>query len=152
MSIVNLEDLEKLTSKLYGPQQDPSLNTYEKNLSNSYLENYNRFGELFEFFVNSNNPHCQFWVLNCLINLVEQKYNLFTNEEKENFRRIILFLFESKIDKVSATPFINGKFCLLVINWMINDFPEHWPTFFKDILNIVINSSDEAGKMGRISN
>lgn len=151
MSIVNLEDLEKLTEKLYGPQQDPSLILYEKSISDSYVQNYNRFSELFEFFVNTNNPHCQFWVLNCLINLVQKKYESFKTEEKANFRKIILFLFESKIDKIAATNFISVKFCLLLLNWMINDFPENWPSFFIDILGIVCSNNDDAGKIKKIS-
>ncbi len=151
MSIVNLEDLEKLTEKLYGPQQDPNLTLYEKSISDSYVQYYNRYSDLFEFFVNTNNPHCQFWVLNCLINLVQQKYESLSTDEKANFRKIILFLFESKIDKIAATTFINGKFCLLVLNWMINDFPENWPSFFSDILAIVCSNNDEAGKIKKIS-
>lgn len=151
MSIVNLEDLEKLTEKLYGPQQDPTLTLYEQNITDSYVQNYNRYSELFEFFVTTNNPHCQFWVLNCLIKLVQQKYELLNIEEKANFRKIILFLFETKIDKIAATTFINGKFCLLLLNWMINDFPENWPSFIVDILGIVCNNNDEAGKIKKIS-
>ena len=151
MSIVNLEDLEKLTEKLYGPQQDPSLNLYEKSISDSYIQNYSLFTELFELFITTKSNHCQFWILNKLINLVQTKYNNFSDEEKLNFRKILLFLFENKIDKISSTTFINGKFCLLLINWMINDFPENWSNFFKDFMNLSLESSEEGGKIHKIS-
>jgi len=151
MSIVNLEDLEKLTEKLYGPQQDPSLTVYEKNISDSYIQNYKRLSELFEFFVSTSNPHCQFWILNCLINLVQQKYELLDIEEKANFRKIILFLLESNINKIAATTFINGKYCLLLLNWMIKDFPENCPTFVGDILRIICSNNDEEAKIKKIS-
>ncbi len=151
MSIVNLEDLEKLTDKLYGPQQDPSLTLYEKNIFESYTQNYSKFTELFEFFVNTNNLHCQFWCLNCLINLLQKKYSTLSMDEKANFRKIIVFLFESKIDKITSTIFINGKFCLLLLNWMINDYPENWPTFINDILAIVVSKDDDTGRIKKIS-
>ena len=151
MSIIKLEDLEKLTEKLYGPQQDNSLNIYENNISNSYFENHCKFSELFEFFIQTESVHCQFWIWNNLINLVEKKYSIFTSEEKANFRNIITHLFENKISKITSTPYTSSKFCLFLISWMKNDFPESWPTFFKDILKLVYSATDETIRIKMIS-
>ena len=152
MSIVNLVDLEKLTEKLYGPQTDNTLNLYEKELSESYLANHSKYTELFEFFIQTESVHCQFWILNNLINLVEKKYPILSSEEKENFRRIILFLFEHKISKINSTTYTSSKFCLFLLSWMKNDFPEAWSNFFKDILNIIYGATDDSLKIKMISN
>jgi hypothetical protein len=151
MSIITLQDLEKLTEKLYGSQQDSSLNVFENNISNSYFENHSKFTELFEFFTQTESVHCQFWIWNNLINLVEKKYTIFTNEEKANFRSIIKYLFENKITKITSTPYTSSKFCLFLFSWVKNDFPELWPTFFKDIMKLIYMNTDEIIKIKMIS-
>ena len=151
MNSIPLVELENLTTTLYGPKQDKSITEYANHLAESYTNNFNSFEELINFFIQTNNQHTQFWLLDLLVHIAENNYKVFPNETKDKFRNAIIYLFENFISKLTHLTFISNKFGLLFITWIKHDFPENWPNAFKDLLNYIFNTSDENLKMKKIS-
>jgi hypothetical protein len=151
MNGINLVDLEKLTETLYGKQQDPSITEYSKLLVENYIKNYQKFEELLQFFINTNSQHCQFWLLHLLVEVVDANHMNFSTQEREQFRKYLMLLFTDYIGKITQQTFISNKFGLLLITWIKIDYPENWPTLFKDLLTAIFNSTDDAKKIAQIS-
>ena len=151
MNSIPLVDLENLTTTLYGPKQDKAITEYANNLAETYINNFNSFEELINYFIQTNNQHCQFWLLDLLVHIVETNYKNFPDETKEKFRKAILYLFDSLIVKITHLTFISNKFGLLFVIWIKHDFPEKWQNAFKEILSNIFSTSDENLKMKKIS-
>lgn len=151
MSLVNLEELERITEKLYGPKQDVSITQLANSLTEAYTTNWNRFQELFEFFVKTNNLHCQFWIIDLLTYILNSQYKNFSPQDKEKFRNLLTSLFDNYIEKIISVTFIANKFGVLMINWLKHDYPENWPTFIKDFLGLIFNTQDENIKLMKMS-
>ena len=151
MNIINLEELERLTEKLYGPQQDAGLLNYSNMLKDNYINNFANFQELFQFFIESKSQHCLFWLLDLLTAIINSQYKAFPDELKAKFRELLVFIFENHIEKVFVVNFIETKFCVLLINWLKHDYPENWPNFFKDMISLIFNSKDENQKRLKVS-
>lgn len=151
MNIISLEELEKLTEKLYGPLQDPGLINYSNMLKENFISNFASFQQLFQFFIDSKSQHCLFWLLDLLTSMINSQYKYFPDDYKAKFRELIVFIFESHIQKVFIANFIETKFCVLLINWLKHDYPENWSSFFKDIITMIFNTTDENLKRLKVS-
>jgi hypothetical protein len=151
MNIITLEELEKLTEKLYGPLQDPGLINYSNMLKENFIGNFGNFQQLFQFFIDSKSQHCLFWLLDLLTSIINSQYKNFPDEYKAKFRELLVFIFENHIQKVFIANFIETKFCVLLINWLKHDYPENWPNFFKDMITMIFNTTDENLKRLKVS-
>jgi hypothetical protein len=150
MNIINLDDLEVMTQNLYGPKQDPSISEYAKQLTEYYVSNYSFFPQLFDFFIKTNNQHCQFWLLDLLIHLVNSCYSGFQPDDKAKFREYLINLFQNHITKIQTATFISNKYGLLFINWLKHDYPENWPELVKDLVQLIFSTTDENLKMQKV--
>jgi len=151
MNIINLADVENLTDKLYGNQPDASLMQYAGALKENYLNNPGGFVDLFSFVINSNKQHCLFWSLDLLSSLVNSRYETFSEEMKMKFRETLIFLVENQLEKIFSANFIVNKFSVLFINWLKHDYPENWPSLFKDLINSMVNTEDQNVRMLKAS-
>lgn len=151
MSIINLRDLENLASKLYGPKQDTSLIQNANAIKEAYLQNFQKFSELFDYLINTNNQHCQFWIMDLLILLLNEKYKNFTAEHKEKFREVLLYIINNYIEKISSINFIENKLSVLMINFLKHDYPENCPNFFEIFIGSIFNTENENSKMLKVS-
>lgn len=150
MSIINLEELESLTVKLYGPKQDLQLLEYATMLKDRFVSEI-KFEELFEKLINTNNQNCQFWIFDLLIAIVNDQYKNFTNDQKAKFRELLIYVLENYTQKIFSVTFIETKFCVLFINWIKHDYPENWSTFFKDLIALIFNTNDENLKLFKVT-
>ena len=152
MSIINLQDLEKLTSKLYGPLQDPSMIENANRIKEAFLENFENFPQLIEYLIISKNQHCQFWILDLLILILNAKYtNYFNTENKEKFREAILYILSNYIEKISSVNFIENKLCVLMIDLIKHDYPENCPNFFEILISRIFKTENENIKMLKVN-
>jgi hypothetical protein len=150
MNGIRLEDLEKLTETLYGQKQDQSITEYSNLLAQEYINNPQKFEELLQFFIQTNNTHCQFWLLHLLIQIINTNRLKFSDDERQVWRKYLIALFNEYIQKITQATFISNKFGLLFITWIKIDYPEKWPTVFKDLMTNIFSSSDDT-KISKIS-
>jgi len=151
MSIINLQDLEKLTSKLYEPSQDPSLIDNANRLKEAYVQNFYNFPELFDYLITTKNQNCKFWILDLLVVLLNTNYNNFTIEHKEKFREVFVFIIDNYIEIISAVKFIENKLCVLLINFIKHDYPENCPNFFELLINTIFKTENENLKLLKVN-
>jgi hypothetical protein len=150
MNGISLEDLEKLTETLYGQKQDQSITEYSNLLAQNYIVNYQKYEELLQYFIRSNNPHCQFWLLHLLIQVVNTNHSALSDTDREKIRKYLMLVYNDYIGKVTEKTFISNKFGLLFITWIKIDYPEKWPTLWKDLMGNIFNSPDDT-KLAKIS-
>ena len=106
----SLEELEKIITKLYGPHPDMNIAEYSNTQKEYYINNYQSFVELFEFIVKTNSQHCQFWLLDVLIGLVNTQYPNFSPEMKIKFQQILAYMIDTHINILCSVNFIANKF------------------------------------------
>jgi hypothetical protein len=150
MNGISLEDLEKLTDTLYGQKQDQSITEYSSLLAQNYINNYQKYEELLQYFIRSTNAHCQFWLLHLLIQVINKNQMSLNDSDREKIRKYLMLIFNDYIQKITQQTFISNKFGLLFITWIKYDYPEKWPGLFKDLMGDIFNSPDDT-KLAKIS-
>ena len=113
MSNSNLSKIEQIVPQIYGPNCDPQVMKFCEDVQKYYLENTDKFYELFQYIINTKIPHFKLWLLNTLIEIINQKYANMSNETKNNFRQTIINIFKSNFEVIFSEQFIVKKYSLL---------------------------------------
>ena len=80
--------VEELVSELYGPNCSQESLQYCQDVQNKYIENNNRFEDLFQSLINTRIPHFKFWIIDTLIKIINQLFHL----KPYNYKEQILYL------------------------------------------------------------
>ena len=150
MSNENLLKVEQIVPQIYGPC-DPEVKNFCEEVQNYYINNYDKFNELFQCLLNTKVMHFRFWIMQTLIQLISQKYNNMANETKNNFRQFLLQMFNLDFDKLFKEYYIMQRYCLLFNKFIFYDFPENNNSIFNDILNNLYNCNDINQKLNKIN-
>ena len=143
--------VEELVSELYGPNCSQESLQYCQDVQNKYIENNNRFEDLFQSLINTRIPHFKFWIIDTLIKIINQKYSTMTKVIRDKFRQSLLNLFNYNIEIILKESFIINKYCLLFNNFIFYDFPENNNTIFNDILNNIYNTKELNIKINKLN-
>ena len=151
MSNSNLSKIEQIVPQIYGPNCDPQVMKFCENVQKYYLENTDKFYELFQYIINTKIPHFKLWLLNTLIEIINQKYANMSNETKNNFRQTFINVFKSNFEVIFSEQFIVKKYSLLFNKFIFYDFPENNNTIFNDILTDIYNAQDINQKINKLN-
>ena len=147
----SLTDLEKMTELIFrNPQLNPEFVKKSELLELMYEQNPSSFIQLFEFLITTNVETCQFWIMQLLIKITNNYFNLI-DEDKIKFRNALLYLFDNCIEKLTNQQYIHSKFCVLYITWVKFDYPENWVEAFSGIIKCTNSTTDEKHKFLKLS-
>ena len=149
MSNNQLLKVEQITQQLYGPNCNPDILKFSQDVQNYYKENNHKFEELFQALITTNNLHFKFWILDCLSQIILQKYTSMSKETRDKFRHALLNMFN--YEKIFTESFIVNKYCSLFNNFIFYDFPENNNSIFNDILNNIYGSKDDNEKISKLN-
>ena len=150
MSNENISKIEQLAPQLYG-KYDPQTIKICQEMQNYYIQNNDKFEELFHYLLNTKVPHFKFWLLDTLIQIVNQKYLNMSKNTRDNYRLHILNMFNSNYENIFSEPFVMNRYCLLFNNFILYDFPENNNSIFNDILNNIYNTKDVNQKICKLN-
>ena len=152
--MTNNEDLlkrvEELIPEYYGPNYNNETVTFINGIAELYIQNPERFVELFNNLVNTKIKLFKVWLLNTLIQLISKKYNIMQNNLKENFRQYLLSFFSFDFEKTFDEFFVVTKYCELFNSFIFYDFPENNNTIFNDILSNIYGTKDLNQKINKL--
>ena len=145
-----LKRVEELIPEYYGPNYNNETVTFINGVAELYIQNPEKFIELFNNLVNTKIKLFKVWILNTLIQLISKKYTNFNNNLKENFRQYLLSFFSLDFEKVFDEYFVITKYCELFNNFIFYDFPENNNTIFNDILTNIYGTKDLNQKINKL--
>ena len=145
-----LKRVEELIPEYYGPNYNNETVTFINGVAELYIQNPEKFIELFNNLVNTKTKLFKVWLLNTLIQLISKKYINMNNNLKENFRQYLLSFFSLDFEKVFDEFFVITKYCELFNSFIFYDFPENNNTIFNDILTNIYGTKDLNQKINKL--
>ena len=147
MVITSLEEVEKMSEILYNPTSKKEVKEEYEKLSLLYESTPDSYIELFEYFIKTKKDICQFWILQMLINLSNKHYNIYSIDNKKNFRFALINLVNLYLSQNVIKTHVSNKYCQLFINWIKFDFPENCNSSFHDILGLIYSENNENARI-----
>ena len=145
-----LKKVEELIPEYYGPNCKNETIQFINNVSEYYIENPEKFVELFNNLVTTKIKQFKLWILNTLIQLISKKYQSLQNITKDNFRQYLINVFSLDFEKIFDEFFVIIKYCELFNNFIFYDFPENNDTIFNDILKNIYETNDIITKINKL--
>ena len=146
-----LKKVEQLIPEYYGPNYNIETVKFINDVADYYVDNPNKFVELFNNFISTEIKQYKLWILNTLIQMISKKYQNLDNNTKNNFRQCLLSVFSLDFDKIFNELFVIKKYCELFNNFIFYDFPENNNTIFNDILTNIYSTEDIIIKINKLN-
>ena len=146
-----LKKVEQLIPEYYGPNYNNETVKFIDEISNYYVNNPDKFIELFNNFITTEIKQYKLWLLNTLIQIISKKYQIMDNNTKNNFRQCLLSVFTLNFDKIFNELFVIKKYCELFNNFIFYDFPENNNTIFNDIFTNIYSTEDIIIKINKLN-
>ena len=145
-----LKRVEKLIPEYYGPNYNNETVNFINGVSEFYIQNPERFEELFNNLVTTKMKQFKLWLLNTLIQVISKKYVNFQNSTRDKFRQYLINIFSLDFEKVFDELFVIKKYCELFNNFIFYDFPENNNTIFNDILTNIYATKEINVKINKL--
>ena len=145
-----LKRVEKLIPEYYGPNYNNETVNFINGVSEFYIQNPERFEELFNNLVTTKMKQFKLWLLNTLIQVISKKYVNFQNSTRDKFRQYLINIFSLDFEKVFDELFVIKKYCELFNNFIFYDFPENNNTIFNDILANIYGTKEINVKINKL--
>lgn len=149
MNTHELCKLRTIVSSLYGPNPSQEIVSFCENQRQYYLDNISSFQILFSCLETSTDSYFIFWSLDLLNTLISLKYNNFSDQQKVLFRQWIENILMNSI-AITSVSFTSNKLSLLIINWLVFDYPENYPVFWSNLITNIFNTQNQDNKIKKI--
>ena len=145
-----LKKVEELISEYYGPNYNNQTVDFINGVGQYYANNPENFMELFNNLVTTKIKQFKLWLLNTLIQVIKEKYQVLKVETKNNFRQYLINVFSLNFEQVFDELFVVKKYCELFNHFIFFDFPENNNTIFDDILTNIYKTGDINQKINKL--
>ena len=145
-----LKKVEELIPEYYGPNFNNETVQFINGVSDFYIQNPERFEELFNNLVTTKMKQFKLWLLNTLIQVISNQYLNFQNSTRDKFRQYLINIFSLDFEKVFDEIFIIKKYCELFNNFIFYDFPENNNTIFDEILSNIYSTKELNVKINKL--
>ena len=145
-----LKKVEELIPEYYGPNFNNETVQFINGVSDFYIQNPERFEELFNNLVTTKMKQFKLWLLNTLIQVISKQYLNFQNSTRDKFRQYLINIFSLDFEKVFDEIFIIKKYCELFNNFIFYDFPENNNTIFDEILSNIYSTKELNVKINKL--
>ena len=145
-----LKKVEELIPEYYGPNFNNETVQFINGVSDFYIQNPERFEELFNNLITTKMKQFKLWLLNTLIQVISNQYLNFQNQTKDKFRQYLINIFSLDFEKVFDEIFIIKKYCELFNNFIFYDFPENNNTIFDEILSNIYSTKELNVKINKL--
>ena len=148
---IDLPTLEAMIPPLYlNPSPSPQTTQYANAVKTSILSNLDTSPVLLSYLTQTKSTHLQFFLIDLLIQ-VTSSYDKLSLQTKNGFRQSIATFISSTALSITGVSFVANKLSLFIITWLKYDYPENYGSFFNDLIQLIIKSSDNGEKMKLIN-
>ena len=148
---MDLPTLESMIPQLYlNPSPSPQTTQYANVVKTTILSNLDTAPVLLSYLTQTKSTHLQFFLIDLLIQ-VTSSYEKLSMQTKNGFRQSIATFISSTALSITGVGFVANKLSLFIITWLKYDYPENYGSFFNDLIQLIIKSSDNVEKMKLIN-
>lgn len=85
----------------------------------------------------------KFWLLDVVYQTIKKRYQHIVEKDRAFIRQCLMMYLKDVVPSSPQPPFVKNKLCSTLIAIVKIDYPERWPTFFTEFLEMIRSSSRE---------